>query len=105
MKITRIDTLICDAGFRPWLFVKIQTDDGVTGYGECSNSRTPWAVVGCVKDLEAVLLGRDPRPIELLTTLMYRLTIQSPGGVAQTAMAGIDAALWDLKAKALGVPV
>jgi L-alanine-DL-glutamate epimerase-like enolase superfamily enzyme len=105
MKITHVDTMICDAGWRPWTFVKIHTDNGLTGYGECSDNRTPRAITGCVEDLKSVLLGQDPRPIERLYGDMYRATRQSPGGIAAKAIAGIDCALWDIKAKALGVPV
>jgi galactonate dehydratase len=105
MKITNVETMICDAGWRPWTFVKIQTDDGLTGYGECSDNRTPRAIAGCVEDLKSLLLGQDPRPIERLYWDMYRATRQSPGGIAAKAIAGIDCALWDIKAKALGVPV
>ncbi len=105
MKITNVETLICDAGWRPWSFVKIQTDDGITGYGECSDNRSPRATAGCVEDLRSLLLGQDPRPIEKLYWDMYRATRQSPGGIAAKAIAGIDTALWDIKAKALGVPV
>ncbi|MBI3328700.1 MAG: hypothetical protein HYZ81_18610 [Nitrospinae bacterium] len=61
MKITQVETLHCDAGLRPWSFVKVQTDDGITGYGECSDSRSPRATAGCVQDLKPLLLGQDPR--------------------------------------------
>ena len=105
MKITQVESLICDAGWRPWSFVKIQTDVGITGYGECSDARSPRAIAGCVQDLTPLLLGQDPRPIEKLYWDMYRATRQSPGGIAAKAIAGIDTALWDIKAKALGVPV
>lgn len=105
MKITGIKPMIVDAGWRPWTFVKVLTDAGIVGYGECSDGRNPKGVVGCLEDLELALLGRDPRAIELLNSDMYRIIRQSPGGVAQKAVAGIDAALWDIKAKALGVPV
>lgn len=105
MKITKVETLHCDAGWRPWSFVKIQTDEGITGYGECSNPRSPHGVAGCVRDLEGLLLGQDPRPTEKLYWDMYQDTRQSHGGISARAIAGIDAALWDIKAKALGVPV
>lgn len=105
MKITRIQPLVCDAGWRPWLFVKVETDEGIVGYGECSEGRNPRGVVGCIQDLEGVLIGRDPRPLESINFDLYRVICQSPGGLAQKAIAGIDAALWDIKAKALGVPV
>jgi L-alanine-DL-glutamate epimerase-like enolase superfamily enzyme len=105
MKITNVEAMICDAGWRPWTFVKIQTDTGLTGYGECSDNRTPHAIAGCVEDLKSLLLGQDPRPVERLYWDLYRATRQSPGGIAAKAMAGLDCALWDIKAKALGVPV
>ncbi len=105
MKITKVETLHCDGGWRQWSFVKIQTDEGVTGYGECFDREAPWAIAGCVRDLEPVLLGKDPRPIELLNWNLSRKLVQSPGGIGQKAIGGIDAALWDIKAKALGLPV
>ncbi len=105
MKITHVETLHCDAGWRPWTFVKIQTDEGITGYAECSDSRTVHGIAGAVKDLEGLLIGQDPRPVERLYWDMYRRLRQSHGGIAARAIAGIDAALWDIKAKALGVPV
>ncbi|MHB1131922.1 MAG: mandelate racemase/muconate lactonizing enzyme family protein, partial [Chloroflexota bacterium] len=105
MKIVGLQTLVVDAGWRPWSFVKITTDEGLVGYGECSEGRNLHGFIGCVKDLESILVGRDPRPVELLNADMQRVIRQSPGGVAQKAVAAIDAALWDIKGKALGVPV
>jgi L-alanine-DL-glutamate epimerase-like enolase superfamily enzyme len=105
MKITAIDTFVVDAGWRPWQFVAVRTDEGVTGYGECSDGRNPYGVVATVKEFETILIGRDPRPTEARYWDMYRMARQSPGGIAAKATAGIDLALWDIKAKALGVPV
>src|SRR5512133_2414767 len=105
MKITRVDAFAVDAGWRPWLFVKIQTDEGITGYGECSDGNHPYGVMGSAKDFEKALLGRDPRQILGLGMDIWRIMRQAPGGIAQRAAAGIDCALWDIKAKALGVPV
>ena len=105
MKVTKVEAIHCDAGWAPWTFVKVETDEGITGYGECSDWRSAHAIAGCVRDLEPVLVGQDPRPVEKLYWEMYRLTRQSPGGIAQKAIAGIDAALWDIKGKALGVPI
>ena len=87
MKITNVEAMICDAGWRPWTFVKIQTDTGLTGYGECSDNRTPHAIAGCIEDLKSLLLGQDPRPVERLYWDLYRATRQSPGGIAAKAMA------------------
>ena len=65
MKITNVETFIVDAGFRPWIFVKVETDEGVTGYGECSDGRSPTGVVGTIEDLAPVLVGQDPRAFEM----------------------------------------
>jgi L-alanine-DL-glutamate epimerase-like enolase superfamily enzyme len=105
MKITEIETFIVDGGWRPWAFVAVRTDVWVTGYGECSDPRNPLGVAGAVRDFEEVLVGRDPRPVERIYWDMYRLARQSPGGIAAKAIAGIECALWDIKAKLLGVPV
>ena len=105
MKITNIETFIVDAGWRPWTFVKIETDEGVTGYGECSDGRSPSGVVGTIEDLKPLLIDEDPRAYEMRFWDMLRFTRQSPGGIAAKAIAGIDCALIDIKAKALGISV
>ena len=105
MKITGIETFVVDAGWRPWQFVAVRTDAGLTGYGECSDGRNPYGIVGAVRDFEPILVGRDPRPVEMRYWDCYRMARQSPGGIAAKAIAGIELALWDIKAKALGVPV
>ena len=105
MKITNIETFIVDAGWRPWTFVKVETDGGVTGYGECSDGRNPNGVVGTIKDFTPLLVGRDPRPYEMRFWDMIRGSRQSPGGIAAKAIAGIECALIDIKAKALGISV
>ena len=103
MKIARIQSFLCDAGWRPWIFVKVETDDGLVGWGECSDGRNPHGVVGRVRDYEPVLLGQDPRAVERLYWDMHAVSRQNLGGVSHKAMAGIELALWDLKAKALDV--
>ena len=105
MKITAIDTFVVDAGWRPWQFVAVRTDAGITGYGECSDGRMPYSVVSAAREFETILLGQDPRPVEARYWDLYRMARQSPGGIAAKAIAGIELALWDIKAKALGVPV
>ena len=105
MKITNIETFIVDAGWRPWTFVKVETDEGVTGYGECSDGRNPNGVAGTIRDFTPLLIGRDPRPYEMRFWDMIRGSRQSPGGIAAKAIAGIECALIDIKAKALGISV
>ena len=105
MKITNIETFIVDAGWRPWTFVKVETNEGVTGYGECSDGRNPNGVVGTIKDFTPLMVGRDPRAYEMRFWDMIRGSRQSPGGIAAKAIAGIECALVDIKAKALGISV
>jgi len=105
MKITGIDTFVVDAGWRPWQFVAVRTDEGISGYGECSDGRMPYTVTAAASEFEAILLGKDPRPVEARYWDMYRMARQSPGGLAAKGIAGVELALWDIKAKALGVPV
>ncbi len=105
MKIARVEAIHCDGGWRPWTFVRIETDDGLVGWGECSDNRSPHGLAGCVRDLSHLLVGQDPRPIERLYWDMLRATRQNLGGLTHKAMAGIELALWDIKGKALGVPV
>ena len=106
MKITSINTLHCDAGWRPWTFVKITTDEGLTGWSECTDSHgSPLAIQGVVQDLSPILVGQDPRNAEALFWKMYSRTRQSPGSIIQKAIGGIENAVYDIKAKALGVPI
>lgn len=105
MKITNIESFIVDAGWRPWIFVKIETDEGITGYGECSEGRNPFAVAGAIRDFTPLLIGRDPRAFEMRHWDLRRGSRQSPGGIVAKAMAGIDCALLDIKARALGISV
>ena len=76
MRITRVQAFHCDAGWRPWTFVKVDTDAGLVGWGECSDSRNPYGVAGSVRDLEdlrkqgisLVLLEMDLRDFNLFDT-------------------------------------
>ena len=63
MIITKVETFIADGGWRPWIFVKVETDEGVVGYGECTDPRSPHGVLGTIKDLTPVLIGQDPRAL------------------------------------------
>ena len=105
MRISRVQTFLCDAGWRPWTFVKVDTDEGLVGWGECSDSRNPHGVAGSVRDLEPLLIGQDPRGVQRLYWDMLRAFRQNLGGTSHKAIAGVELALWDIKAKALGVPV
>lgn len=106
MKISSVEAFQCDAGWRPWTFVKIVSDSGIVGWSECSDSFGSHAgLAAVIKDLGTRVIGRDPFAIEKIYWELYAGTRQSAGGVIQKAIAGIENALLDLKGKALRVPV
>ncbi len=105
MKITKVEPFLVDGGWRPFIFVKVETDEGITGWGECTDPRSPNGVAGTIKDLTPALIGRDPGAYEMRLWDMFRASRQSPGGIVAKAIAGIDCALLDVKAKSLGISV
>ncbi len=106
MKVAALETLFCDAGWRPWIFLKATADDGSVGWAEITDSHgSPRGLAGIVEDLAPVVVGRDPRPVERIYWDLYRHTRQSPGSVIAKAIAGVENALLDLKARALDVSV
>jgi galactonate dehydratase len=106
MKVSRLETLFCDAGWRPWIFLKATTDGGAVGWAEITDSHgSPRGLAGIVEDLAPLVVGRDARAVEAIYWDLYRATRQSSGGLIQKALGGIENALLDVKAKALGVPV
>src|SRR5436190_1315951 len=106
MKITRIETHVCHARMRNWVFVKVLTDqDGLFGWGEATLEWHTRAVVGAVQDLAELVVGEDPTRVEHLWQMMYRQHFWHGHGIVRaTAIAGIDLALWDIVGKVCGVP-
>jgi galactonate dehydratase len=88
-----------------WLFLKIETDQGIVGWGEPVLEGRAASVAAAVEELSDYLIGQDPRRIEEHWTVLYRSGFYRGGGIHMSALAGIDQALWDIKGKALGVPV
>src|SRR5947208_7020780 len=105
MKIAKIEDLHCDAGWRDFSFLKITTDDGLVGWSEYNEGYGSAGLTAVIRRMAQGLIGHDPRPIERIMTTQYAIIRQSPGGINQQAMAAIENALLDVKAKALGVPV
>ena len=105
MKIARIEDLHCDAGWRDFSFLKVTTDDGLVGWSEYNESYGNAGLTAVIRRLAQNLIGQDPRPIERIMSTCYAVTRQAPGGINQQAMAAIENALLDVKAKALGIPV
>jgi galactonate dehydratase len=102
MKITRLTTFIVPPR---WCFLKIETDEGIVGWGEPVLEGRAHTVAAAVEELGDYLIGKDPRHIEDHWTVLYRGGFYRGGGIHMSALAGIDQALWDIKGKALGVPV
>ncbi|MBY0336132.1 MAG: galactonate dehydratase [Acetobacteraceae bacterium] len=102
MKITQLTTFIVPPR---WCFVKVETDEGISGWGEPVVEGRAHTVAAAVDELSDYLIGKDPRLIEDHWTVMYRGGFYRGGAVHMSAIAGIDQALWDIKGKALGVPV
>jgi len=106
MKIASIQTRVCHARMRNWIFVKVVTDQpGLHGWGEATLEWHTRAVVGAVEDIAQLLVGEDPSRIEHLWQTMYRQHFWHGNGVVRaTAISGIDIALWDILGKIHGVP-
>ena len=101
MKITGIKTFFCGH----YHYIRIYTDEGITGIGEATLNTRQLAVDGVFKHLEPVLVGQDPMNVAHIWQDIFRCTFWRGGPVLAAALSGIDAALWDIKGKALNTPV
>ncbi len=102
MKITKLTTFVVPPR---WLFLKIETDAGITGWGEPVVEGRAETVAACVAELADYLVGKDPSAIEDHWTVLYRGGFYRGGAIHMSALAGIDQALWDIKGKMLNQPV
>ncbi|KQV95799.1 galactonate dehydratase [Rhizobacter sp. Root1221] len=102
MKITRLTTYRVAPR---WMFLKIETDEGISGWGEPVIEGRSRTVEAAVQEFAEELVGKDPMRINDLWQTMYRSNFYRGGAILMSAIAGIDQALWDIKGKALGVPV
>ena len=102
MKITNLNLYLV----RPrWCFLELETDEGITGWGEPVLEGHCDAVRACVEEMKPYLVGHDPSRIEDIWSTIYRAGFYRGGGVLMSAIAGIDQALWDIKGKAFNAPV
>ena len=102
MKITKLTTFIVPPR---WCFVKVETDEGITGWGEPVVEGRAHTVAAAVDELADYLIGKDASLIEDHWTVMYRAGFYRGGAIHMSAIAGIDQALWDIKGRALNKPV
>ncbi len=105
MKITEIRTTISWAGLRNWVLVKVLTDGGLHGWGEATLEGREPTVEACVQQFAELLIDEDPLSVEHHWQRLYRHHFWRGGPVANSALAALDHALWDIRGKAWGVPV
>lgn len=105
MKITEIQTFLVREAHRNLVFVKVVTDEGLHGIGEAYSCGPDDATVAVIHHFEDWLIGEDPTNVEHLWAVLYNGSRFPGGSVVNSAISGIEHALWDIKGKALGVPV
>ena len=105
MRITAIDTLRADAGWRMFSFLKVMTDSGVVGWSEYNESFGSPGLSGVIETLAPLLIGQDPRRNERVVAMLHVNTRQSQGGVIAQAIAAVENALLDIRGKDAGLPV
>lgn len=106
MKITDVKVWLVEGVKYNWTFLKIYTDEGLTGIGEATNWPGSQIVEAAAKELGQRIIGLNPMKIDFIWTKLYKdLNWVGPYGASMCAISGIDMALLDLKGKALGVPV
>ncbi len=106
MKVTRITPLVLGTAWRELVFVKVETDEGITGWGEVRPLNKTQAVLGYLAEAaDRYLVGRDPFDTERLVHEMMMGDFGRPGEIAMSALAVLEIACWDIKGKALRQPV
>jgi galactonate dehydratase len=108
VKITGLKTFgvsLTPESDRPYVFVKLETNQGVVGWGEGTLEGKAGAVLACINDFRDFLIGADPMQVEHIWQSMYIHSFYRAGPVMGSAISGIDQALWDIRGKVLGRPV
>ena len=102
--VRSVETLSCDAGWRNYHFVKIVTEDGITGWSEFDEGFGAPGVTAAIERLSARVVGKNAFQHERIYAELFSATRPAAGGVVALAIGAIENALLDVKAKALGVP-
>lgn len=102
IKVTKLETFLVKPR---WLFLKVHTDAGIVGLGEPLTEGRAKTCAEAVKEIEPYLVGKDPRAAAHHWQAIYRHAFYRGGPIMTSALSGVDQALWDIKGKALGVPV
>ena len=104
MKITDIKTYLVEAHRRNWVFIEVETDEGITGVGEATIEPFERTMVTLIEDYKRTVIGKDPRSIEYLWEDRYRGQFLRSDLLVNVALSAIEIACWDIKGKILGVP-
>ena len=104
MKVEKLETLACDAGWRNYHFVKVTTDTGIIGWSEFDEGFGAPGLSGAIQRLASRVIGQNPNDHERIYQELYAITRPAAGGVVALALGAIENALLDAKAKGLGVP-
>jgi galactonate dehydratase len=102
LKVTKLEMMLVKPR---WLFLKIHTNAGITGLGEPITEGRALTCKAAVEEVEPYLVGKDPRAVQHHWQAIYRHAFYRGGPILTSALSGIDQALWDIKGKALGIPV
>jgi galactonate dehydratase len=105
MRIVKLETLHANAGWRDFSFLKLTTDEGLVGWSEYIDNFGVGGVTQLVQRFAAVVTGMDPREVAKISASLHGITRLAAGGLSNQAIAAIENACLDVKAKALGVPV
>jgi len=105
MRISGIETFTVGAGWKNWLFVRVHTDDGLTGLGEGTLNGFILTTEAAVRELEHLVIGEDPRRITALAKKMLDSVSLDGGHIHRTAIAAVEVACWDILGKSLGAPI
>lgn len=105
MKITDIKTYVVNPFHRNYIYVKVETDEGLYGVGEAYSCGPDLATYECIQYFKDWLIGQDPTRPEYLWQMLYNYTRFPGGSVVNSAISGIDLALWDIMGKAANMPV
>lgn len=105
MKISDVKIYTLDAYRTNWAFIKVETDEGLYGWGEASLGTNEMALEGMVNDLKRLVVGRNPLEIEKMCFEVYRDIYWKGGAVLMSAISGIEIAMWDIAGKYFNTPV
>lgn len=105
MKITDVRTIIIGNPWKNWLFVKVETDEGIEGLGEATSGLSTKPVEAALGEMKHLLIGEDPRDIPRLMDKLYRALFLAEDGINAHAFSGINIACWDILGKCAKMPL